>query len=202
MVCAFAGWLVRQLVEGGVMPRRAAMALLICAGAAQAQVISPAVSTAVTVDAVFQAIGGKPASSGYLVIDAPDVMEPGKTQVRVRSEISGTGWLVLLKGRKGKPAAKPAAPGQPVPPVFIKAVPFKGGEVAQASMEVELSHDTYLTLMAYSRGRWYYAERELKMAAPASALPRAHAFAASSSQAASMPAGAPASAAAVAAPVR
>ncbi|MBB2484227.1 hypothetical protein H5407_03200 [Mitsuaria sp. WAJ17] len=178
------------------------MALLICAGAAQAQVISPAVSTAVTVDAVFQAIGGKPASSGYLVIDAPDVMEAGKTQVRVRSEISGTGWLVLLKGRKGKPAAKPAAPGQPVPPVFIKAVPFKGGEVAQTSMEVELTHDTYLTLVAYSRGRWYYAERELKIAVPALSSPRAQAFSASSSALPSMPASAAASAAAKVLPVR
>ena len=202
MVCAFGGRLVRLLVDMGVLSRWAAVALLICAGTAQAQVISPAVSTAVTVDAVFQAIGGKPAVSGYLVIDAPDVVEAGKAKVRIRSEISGTGWLVLLNGRKGRPAARPAAPGQPVPPVFINALPFKGGQVAQATVEVELSHDTYLTLLAHSRGRWYYTERELKMAVPASAAPRAQVLPASSAAAVSMSASAAASAAAAASPVR
>lgn len=194
MVCAFAGRLMRRLMDMGVSLPRAGAALLLCAGAAQAQVISPAVSTAVTVDAVFQAIGGKPAASGYLVIDAPDVTEAGKARVRVRSEISGTGWLLLLKGRKGKPAPQSAVAGQPVPPVLIQALPFKGGQQAQGSVEIEVSQGTYLTLLAYSRGRWYYTERELKLAAPAAGVPRSHPSA--------MPASMPASVAAVAAPVR
>jgi len=132
-------------------------------GLAQAQVIAEAVQKATSVDAALLAIGAKPEPSSHLLLDVPDVALPGKVRVRFSSEVAGTGWLVLMRGRKGV-APPPPPKGKSPEPVLLAAEPFKAGKRASASKAVDIERTEYLTLLAQSRGRWYLVEREIKVA--------------------------------------
>ena len=139
----------------------AALALF-ATSAAHAQVISPAVAQATTVEAVYVALGlSKPESSGFLLLDLPEVVLPGKEKARVASALPGTGWLVLIRGRIGEPAVPVA--GQPAQ-VLISALPFKGGQPAKGSVALEITKTESYTLLAFAQGRWFVATRQVKVA--------------------------------------
>lgn len=139
-----------------------------CTLSSVAQVIAPAVRAAVTVDQALQAMAVKPEPSGYLLLDLPDIAPAGPLQVRMRSEISGTGWLVLLRGKRGQ-TPRLQAPGAAQPePVLIQAIPIKGGQIASAEVSMDFKKGGFYTLLAYARGRWYVTEREVKLAKPGS----------------------------------
>lgn len=144
------GWLLLPLV------------CLLGSGSASAQVIADAVRKATSVDAAFSAIGAKPEPSSRLLLDVPDVILPGKVRVRFSSDVAGTAWLVLLRGRKGVPP--PPATGSPPEPALLAAEPYAAGKRAAGSIQVDIQRTEYLTLLALSRGRWYYVEREIKVA--------------------------------------
>lgn len=175
----------RDWIEPGLSRRRASAWLgltpllpllpLGFGGAAQAQVLSDAVLQATSVDNVLAAIGAKPERSGHLGLDMPDVVLPGRVRVRFSSAIAGTAWLVLLRGRKGQkttPGPMPSAPANAgkaaknsgPQPVLLSAQAFDAGASAQAEQWVDIQHSQYLTLLALSRGRWYFVEREIKVA--------------------------------------
>ena len=155
---------VGQFIRGWIRKAFLVQASVLCAvGVAQAQVIAEAVQKATSVDAAFAAIGAKPEPSSHLLLDVPDVVLPGKLRVRFSSEVAGTGWLVLLRGRKGV-APRPPAKGQPPEPVLLAAEPYGAGKRASGSKKVDIQRTEYLTLLAQSRGRWYFVEREIKVA--------------------------------------
>jgi hypothetical protein len=142
---------------------QASVLCLSFAGVAEAQVIADAVQKATSVDAAFAAIGAKPEPSSHLLLDVPDVILPGKVRVRFSSEVAGTGWLVLLRGRKGVPP-RPPEKGQVPEAVLLTAEPYAAGKRASGSKRVDIQRTEYLTLLAQSRGRWYFVEREIKVA--------------------------------------
>lgn len=142
-----------------------ALPLLLLGGAARAQVLSEAVKKAASVDDALGAIGAKPQWSSHLVLDLPDVMLPGRARVRFASEIAGTAWLLLLRGRIGN-KSPPLPAGATPEPALLAAQPFEAGQRARAELAVAIEGSQFLTLLALARGRWFYVEREVKVARP------------------------------------
>lgn len=143
--------------------------LLLFAGSSSAQLISPALKQATSVDAAFAIIGIKsPELSTFLLLDMPEVALAGKVRVNVASELAGTSWLLLLRGRAGVP--QQALPGQIPLPALLGAWPFKAGGLARASLDVDVHGTETFTLLAYTRGRWFSVERQVKLGMPLGAV--------------------------------
>lgn len=142
-----------------------AVSLAMLSPALHAQVLAPALKQAVTVDAAMASLGvGRAEPASFLLLDLPDVAVAGKYEARIVSEVPGTGWLLLFRGRAGQPAAAP--PGQPPQPVLLHAQAFKAGESAQAKVAVDIERSESFTLLAFARGRWFVVERQVKVGVP------------------------------------
>ena len=138
---------------------------LLSFAASHAQVVSPALTQATSVDAALGAIGAsKSEPSTYLLLDMPEVAPAGKVRATMASELAGTAWLVLLRGRRG--ASAPLPPGETPQPVLLGAWPFKAGAAARATLSLELQASESFTLLALTRGRWFSVEREVKLGVP------------------------------------
>jgi hypothetical protein len=147
--------------------RRGLAALSLCGGMvgapAFAQVPFPPQSLidATTQQQAIAVLGAVQAErSGYLLIDAPDVVPPGPYPVTLRSEIAGTSHLVLLRVSILPPSAPPPAQPEKVT-VFAKRL--EPGAPATATLDVEANSRQGLALFAYARGRWYVTTREVKL---------------------------------------
>ena len=146
------------------------LVFLLFAVAGRAQVLEPALKQATTVDAALAAIGARaPEPSSFLLLDMPDVALAGKVKARLASELAGTSWLVLLRGRAGQPPQQ-VLPGQAPQPVLLGAWPFKAGAKARVSLELEVQATESFTLLAFTRGRWFAVERQLKLGLPPDAV--------------------------------
>lgn len=100
----------------------------------------------------------KPEPSGHLLIDAPVATLPGPYKVRVRSEIPGTSHLVLIRD-----SLNPLT-GAPVPQkVVVHAQRYAPGEPAVGEVEIVADARQFLTLLAFSRGRWFVVSRDVKL---------------------------------------
>ncbi|MDI4632506.1 hypothetical protein J7U46_05570 [Pelomonas sp. V22] len=142
---------------------RRALLLGLMPGFAVAQVLPPAVATASNVDGVYSALGAlKPEASGHLSLDLPELAVAGPVKARVSSELPGTVWLLLLRGRSGAAAQGGAA----AEPALLAALPFKAGEAAQGELEIQLNKTESFTLMAQVRGRWFVTHRQVKVGLP------------------------------------
>lgn len=142
------------------------LVFLFLSRAGWAQVLEPALKRATTVDAALAAIGARaPEPSSFLLLDLPDVALAGKVRARLSSELAGTSWLVLLRGKAGQ-SPQQMAPGQVPQPVLLGAWPFKAGAKARASLELEVQATESFTLLAFTRGRWFGVERQLKLGLP------------------------------------
>lgn len=135
------------------------------AAASRAQVLSPVLQQAMSVDAALAAIGaGKPEASTFMLLDLPEIAMAGKLRATMASELAGTSWLILLRGRAGRPASP--APGRTPQPVLLGAWPFKAGAPARATLNLDFDATESFTLLAYTRGRWFSVEREVKLGLP------------------------------------
>lgn len=107
----------------------------------------------------LQVIGAlKPEFSGHLMVDAPAATRPGPYRVRVRSEIPGTSHLVLIRESMNP------LNGSPLPQkVVVLAERFAPGAVAAGEVEIVADARQYLTLLAFSRGRWFVASQDVKL---------------------------------------
>lgn len=146
------------------------MGLFLCLVAlseGRAQDLGPALPKALTVDAAYAALGIRtpPESTGFLLLDLPEVAVAGKIRATLASELPGTAWLVLLRGRAGRPP-NTVVPGTAPTPVLLLAQPFKAGTKASASVEFELERSQNFTLLAFARGRWFAVERQVKVGQP------------------------------------
>ena len=130
----------------------------------RAQELAPAVKQALSVDAVYGALGIRaPEASGYLRLELPDVALAGEVQAEVSSALPGTAWLLLLRGRSGVAPQAPLPGSAPLSPVLLLGQAFKAGAKAQASLRVELQESETFTLLAFARGRWFMVERQVKV---------------------------------------
>lgn len=96
--------------------------------------------------------------TGHLLIDAPVATLPGPYPVRIRSDIPGTSHLVLIR-ESLNPMTGAALPQK----VVVHAERYAPGAAAEAEVEIVADARQYLTLLAFSRGRWFVAARDVKL---------------------------------------
>ena len=168
-------------------------------GPAQAQTPfpPPALLNAPTIDAAAGILGvGRPEYSTHLLLDVPEISLPGTVTARLRSELPGTLYIVLVRAKaalrepipaqpdgKSKKPVKPATgtkalPGQGLaaappaqPSVFVAAKRFEPGDAPELKASFELVAADAVTMFAYAQGRWFVTGREIKLARPPSAQP-------------------------------
>jgi hypothetical protein len=158
----------------------------------------PALLNAPTIDAAAGILGvGRPEYSTHLLLDVPDISLPGTVTAKLRSELPGTLYIVLVRAKATLREAAPAQPGgrtqnQPakavagakagvvptarsaapaMPSVYIAAKRFEPGETPEIKASFELGAADAVTMFAYAQGRWFVTGREIKLARPPSALP-------------------------------
>lgn len=158
----------------------------------------PALLNAPTIDAAAGILGvGRPEYSTHLLLDVPDISLPGTVTAKLRSELPGTLYIVLVRAKAtlreaapaqnggGKqnqatkalaavkagagPTARPAAPA--TPSVYIAAKRFEPGEAPELKATFELGAADAVTMFAYAQGRWFVTGREIKLARPPSLQP-------------------------------
>ena len=136
------------------------MSLLLASGArAQAPFPPPGLLDVTSAQQVLAVVGATNAEpSGYLLIDAPEAVAPGAYRVRIRSDLPGTSHLVLIRQ-----TLEPVT-GTPLPQkVVVLAERLDPGMAAVADVELIADHRQYLSLLAFSRGRWFVVSREVKI---------------------------------------
>lgn len=105
--------------------------------------------------------------SGHLLLEVPEIALPGEVRVDARSELPGTTHLVVLRTsrqRPGAPGGPAAAPEKPF--IAGKEIPPQSGARLQTTIDASASMN--VVLLARSRGRWFYATRDVKIGRPAS----------------------------------
>ena len=105
---------------------------------------------------------GRPESSGFLLVDADEIVLPGEVRVRASSELPGTTHLVLLKLDREPPRNAKVL-------VAAKQIPSRATPILDARVPVT-AHTAFMVL-AKSRGRWFFAVREVKVGRPAGSQP-------------------------------
>ncbi len=134
----------------------------------QAQLLAPNLPQATSVDTAMGVLGARGAEiSTFLLLDVPDVALAGKVKARLSSELAGTSWLVLLRGRPGQ--APVVVPGQPPQSALLGVWRFKAGAPAKAALHLDFNATESFTLLAFTRGRWFSVERQIKLALPTGA---------------------------------
>ncbi len=134
----------------------------------QAQLLAPNLPQATSVDTAMGVLGARGAEvSTFLLLDVPDVALAGKVKARLSSELAGTSWLVLLRGRAGQ--APVVVPGQPPQSALLGVWRFKAGAPAKATLQLDFNATESFTLLAFTRGRWFSVERQIKLALPTDA---------------------------------
>ena len=137
------------------------------AGMAVAQVPFPPVGlvNATSQQTALAVIGAAQAeASTHLQIDAPDIALPGPFKVEGKSLVPGTSHLVLLRVTRVPP--RPPAPREK-PMVSAKRV--EPGKPASIDAEIDAVSTLNLVLLAQVRGKWFYAQREVKIGRPGTA---------------------------------
>lgn len=155
-------------------------ALLGTAARGQAPFPPLAASQATSAQAALAALAVPQAEpSSYVLLDIPEVAAPGKIKGRIGSEYPGTSMLLLLRtgpelstavpapvhkkaGSKG--SVTPPGPASPQPmPSLIMARKIAPGESALVNVEFEITRTQRYAVYAFAQGRWFIAEREVKV---------------------------------------
>lgn len=122
---------------------------------------------ATTQQAALAVIGANQAEpSTHLQLDVPDIALPGLLKVEGKSLLPGTSHLVLLRATRVPP--RPPAPPEKL---MIAAGRVEAGKPATIRTEIDAASTLSVVLLAQTRGKWFYAQREVKIGRPGSALP-------------------------------
>lgn len=103
-------------------------------------------------------------ASTHLSVDVPDIALPGPLKIEGRSLLPGTTHLVLLRVTRVPP--RPPAPREK-PMIAAKRV--EPGKPASIGTEIDAVSTLNVVLLAQARGKWFYAQREVKIGRPGSA---------------------------------
>lgn len=122
---------------------------------------------ATTQPAALAVIGANQAEpSTHLQLDVPDIAVPGPLKVEGKSLLPGTSHLVLLRVTRVPP--RPPAPREKP---MIAAQRIEPGKPASINVEIDAVSTLNVVLLAQARGKWYFAQREVKIGRPGSLLP-------------------------------
>lgn len=161
---------------------------LMTARCASAQFTPVEVEQAPNLQALVAQLGAQGAQpSTHLALQLPDVALPGSVDGTARSELPGTGALVLARGQFFPAAVTPAAnltpppsfahrkggesPPLPPPAVWIASESFKAGQRPVLNVKFNVQETSTYTLFAHAQGRWWFVTREVKVGATPSATP-------------------------------
>lgn len=126
---------------------------------------SPGLLSATNQQTALAILGAtKPEPSGHLLLEAPDITLPGHVDVAAKSLLPGTSVMVLL--RVSKTAA--SVPDKPEKP-YVAGARIAPGKAARLDASLDAQSHMNLILLAQSRGRWFYATREVKVGRPPTA---------------------------------
>lgn len=118
-------------------------------------------TTQQTALAVIGAAQAEP--STHLLVDVPDIALPGPLSIEGKSMLPGTTHLVLLRVTRVPP--RPPAPREKP---MVAARRIEPGKPASLATEIDAVSTLSVVLLAQARGKWFYAQREVKIGRPGS----------------------------------
>lgn len=119
---------------------------------------------ATTQQAALAVIGAAQAEpSTHLLVDVPDIALPGPLGIEGKSMLPGTTHLVLLRVTRVPP--RPPAPREKP---MVAARRIEPGKPASLATEIDAVSTLSVVLLAQARGKWFYAQREVKVGRPGS----------------------------------